>query len=114
MGIVLVCRCVTVVVAAVAYGQPTEQLNLKALAKLPKEQRQCAANKFMLNKLAGLNSKDVAQPKDCGSDIFGCIANLAGTIAACVISVVQWELVVACVELLLVLVMHALTASVKL
>ena len=52
--------------AAVAYGQPTEEFNLKALAKLPKEQRQCAANKFMLNKLAGLNSKDgkYILPKD--------------------------------------------------
>merc|ERR1712141_345488 len=82
--------CLAFAMTAVAYGQPTEEFNLKALAKLPKEQRQCAANKFMLNKLAGLNSKDVAQPKDCGSDIVGCIASFA-------ISVVQWELVVACV-----------------
>ena len=50
--------CLAFALAAVAYGQPTEEFNLKALAKLPKEQRQCAANKFMLNKLAGLNSKD--------------------------------------------------------
>ena len=33
------------------------------------------------------------QPKDCGSDIIGCVASLAGTIASCAISVVQWELV---------------------
>merc|ERR1711936_1145505 len=89
--------CLAFAMTAVAYGQPTEDFNLKALAKLPKEQRQCAANKFMLNKLAGLNSKDVAQPKNCGDDLVGCIASLAGTIASCAISVVQWELVVACV-----------------
>merc|ERR1711944_176187 len=103
--------CLAFAMTAVAYGQPTEEFNLKALAKLPKEQRQCAANKFMINKLAGLNSKDVAQPKDCGSDIVGCIASLAGTIASCAISVVQWELVVALL-LLSVLEIHAMTASV--
>ena len=40
----------------VAYGQPTESFNLKALAKLSKEQRECAVNTFMLNKLAGLKA----------------------------------------------------------
>ena len=40
----------------VAYGQPTESFNLEALAKLSKEQRECAVNTFMLNKLAGLKA----------------------------------------------------------
>merc|ERR1711956_50212 len=75
--------CLTFALAAVAAGQP-----------LFKDQ--CSANEFMLNRLKGL--KDAALvPKDaCGDNLIGCIASLAGTIASCVITVVQWELVVAC------------------
>merc|ERR1739845_80737 len=85
--------CLAFAMVAVAYGLPTEEFNIK----MPKEQKQCAAQKFMLNKLATLKKGDLEQPKDCGSDIIGCVASLAGTIASCAISVVQWELVVACV-----------------
>ena len=42
---------------AVVYAQPTNESNL-ALAKLPKEQRQCAANEMMLGTLAKLIEAD--------------------------------------------------------
>ena len=48
--------CLAFAMTVVAYGQPTESFNLKALEKLSKEQRECAANTFMLNKLAGLKA----------------------------------------------------------
>merc|ERR1712018_768471 len=106
--------CLAFAMTAVAYGQPTEEFNLKALAKLPKEQRQCAANKFMINKLAGLNSKDVAQPKDCGSDIVGCIASLAGTMQVVPSQLFNGNWLLLVLLLLSVLEIHAMTASVKL
>ena len=40
---------------AVAYAQPSNESNL---AKLPKEQRQCAANKMMLQTLSKLMEAD--------------------------------------------------------
>merc|ERR1712045_766401 len=61
--------CLAFAMVAVAYGLPTEEFNIK----MPKEQKQCAAQKFMLNKLATLKKGDLEQPKDCGSDIIGCV-----------------------------------------
>merc|ERR1712024_109721 len=46
--------CLAFAMVAVAYGLPTEEFNIK----MPKEQKQCAAQKFMLNKLATLKKGD--------------------------------------------------------
>merc|ERR1712038_1247126 len=84
--------CLAFAMVAVAYGLPTEEFNIK----MPKEQKQCAAQKFMLNKLATLKKGDLEQPKDCGSDIIGCVACVAAAIGAgdscydCVCEAVEW------------------------
>merc|ERR1711865_113883 len=80
--------CLVFALAAVAAGQPAAQ---------PLFKDQCEANEYMLNRLKGL--KDAApSPKSCSSwDLVPCLAELAGTIATCAISVIQWELVVGCV-----------------
>merc|ERR1712083_784579 len=106
--------CLAFAMAAVAYGQPTEEFNLKALAKLPKEQRQCAANKFMLNKLAGLNSKDVAQPKDCGSDILDALLIWLELLQVVPFQLFNGNWLLLVWQLPLVPEMHVMTVSVKL
>merc|ERR1712113_563884 len=94
---------------AVVYAQPTNESS--DLAKLPKEQRQCAANKMMLKTLANLMEADkrgeVQNVGEC-SDLTGCLVTLAGTIAACAADLVDWPLVVACVLELLELVINAM------
>merc|ERR1719192_2562513 len=76
---------------AVVYAQPTNESS--DLAKLPKEQRQCAANKMMLKTLANLMEADkrgeVQNVGEC-SDLTGCLVTLAGTIAACAADLVDW------------------------
>merc|ERR1711971_890056 len=80
--------CLAFALAAVAAGQPNSQ---------PLFKDQCEANYYMLNRLKGLKDLVPKGEDSCGDALIGCIADLAGTIASCAISVVQWELVVACV-----------------
>jgi len=80
--------CLVFALAAVAAGTPAAQ---------PLFKDQCEANEYMLNKLKGLKTTAPAPTDACGDNLIGCLAELAGTIASCAISVIQWELVVACV-----------------
>merc|ERR1712184_109011 len=56
-----------------------------------------ALMEYMLNRLKGLKDAVPKGEDSCGDALIGYIADLAGTIASCAISVIQWELVVACV-----------------
>jgi len=87
--------CLAFAMTVVAYGQPTESFDLEALAKLSKEQRECAVNRFIQNKLAGLKAGEVTDVRDCAS---GCFKYLAATITTCLYSVVNWAAVPYCVQ----------------